>query len=351
MNHIAGLLALPYAYGAPVCSAQLRTEPEDFIVREWLGFEAEGDGPHWLLTVRKRDANTQWVARELARQAGVHPREIGYAGMKDRHAVTEQAFTVPVTPAPADWMTVSGEGFEVIRASRHRRKLKIGALKANAFALLLRHVQGERDAIEQRLQTIQRRGVPNYFGVQRFGRDGGNLTTALRWFETGSAPEDRQQRSFALSAGRSALFNRIVARRVELGSWDQLMPGEVANLDGSGSIFDVHELDATLLARCAELDIHPSAALWGRGELRSRDAVAALEQEVAQAHSVLATGLESAGLEQERRATRMPVLDLRWNWQGGHLNLEFRLHRGSFATSVLRELVTAANHDLPLDES
>jgi tRNA pseudouridine13 synthase len=351
VSDVAALLALPYAYGAPVCSAQLRSEPEDFIVREWLGFEAEGDGPHWLVTVRKRDANTQWVARELARHAGVHPREVGYAGLKDRHAVTEQSFTVPVTASPADWMSVSGEGFEVIRASRHRRKLKIGALKANAFVLLLRNVQGDRAAIEERLRAIQVRGVPNYFGVQRFGRDGGNLKTVLRWFETGLAPDDRQQRAFALSAGRSALFNRIVARRVELGSWDQLLPGEVANLDGSGSIFDVHELDATLLSRCVELDIHPTAALWGRGELRSRDDVATLEREVAQRHDLLAAGLESAGLEQERRATRMPVLDLRWRWQDEHLSLEFRLHRGSFATSVLRELVAAAGHELPSDES
>ena len=348
MSTIEALLALPCAHGGPVCAAQVRHVPEDFIVREWLGFEAEGDGPHWLLTVRKRDANTQWVAREIARLAGVHPREVGYAGLKDRYAVTEQSFTVPVNAT--DWTGVTGEGYEVVRAVRHRRKLKIGALKANEFELRLRDVQGEPAALEARLQTIAAQGVPNYFGPQRFGRDGNNLRSALRWFETGARPDDRQQQSFALSAARSALFNQFLARRVELQSWQQLQSGDVANLDGSNSIFDVPALDDVLTQRCAELDIHPSAPLWGRGELRSRGAIAEMEEGIARTHAQLANGLETAGLEQERRATRMRVQSLRWHWEARDLVLHFRLQRGCFATSVLRELVYSSS-ELPGDES
>ena len=348
MSSVDSLLQLPVAHGGPVCAAQIRAIPEDFIVREWLGFEPEGDGPHWLLTVRKRDANTQWVARELAKIAGVHPREVGYAGLKDRRAVTEQAFTVPVTQA--DWSGVRGEGFEVVRAVRHRRKLKIGALKANEFALRLRAVQGDTQAIEARLQTIARAGVPNVFGPQRFGRDASNLRVALRWFESGVAPEDRQERSFALSAARSVLFNRMVAYRVERQSWNRLQPGDVANLDGSNSIFDVPELDATLIERCEQLDIHATAPLWGQGELRSRGRVADEERTVADANSLLARGLEAANLEQERRATRMAVHALAWQWEGRDLLLSFRLQRGCFATALLRELIGAAD-DLPGDES
>lgn len=345
---IESLLELPFAYGGPVCAAQVRSVPEDFIVREWLGFEPEGDGPHWLLFVRKRDANTQWVARELARHAGIHPREVGYAGLKDRRAVTEQAFSVPVTQA--DWTGVSGDGFEVLRAVRHRRKLKIGALKANEFALRLRAVQGDRPAIEVRLQRFASAGVPNVFGPQRFGRDVSNLRAALRWFESGIAPEDRQERSFALSAARSALFNRCAAQRIETGQWQRLQTGDVANLDGSNSIFDVTELDDTLEQRCEQLDIHPTAPLWGRGELRTRGAVAEGEREVARSQGLLVAGLESAGLEQERRAVRMSVHALIWQWDGPDLCLRFRLQRGCFATAVLRELVGTAG-DLPGDES
>ncbi|MET0658657.1 MAG: tRNA pseudouridine(13) synthase TruD, partial [Steroidobacteraceae bacterium] len=347
MSALDTLLELPFAHGGPVCSAHVRRTPEDFIVREWLGFEPEGDGPHWLLTVRKRDANTQWVARELARMAGVHPREVGYAGLKDRHAVTEQSFTVPVTTA--EWNGIAGQGFEVVRAVRHRRKLKIGALKANEFALRLRDVQGDDAALNARLQVIATDGVPNYFGPQRFGRDANNLRSALRWFESGMKPEDRQQQSFALSAARSALFNRVVARRIERESWNRLLPGDVANLDGSNSIFDVPELDETLARRCAELDIHPTAPLWGRGELRSGGAVAELEQGVASALVIVASGLESAGLEKERRATRIRVQSLEWQREGRDVLLQFRLNRGCFATSVLRELVGNAD-DLPGDE-
>lgn len=348
MSSVDTLLVLPFAHGGPVCTAHVRRVPEDFIVREWLGFEPEGDGPHWLLTVRKRDANTQWVARELARIAGVHPREVGYAGLKDRYAVTEQSFTVPVTTT--EWNGVAGQGFEIIRAVRHRRKLKIGALKANEFALRLRDVAGDNAALAARLQVIATDGVPNYFGPQRFGRDANNLRSALRWFGTGVKPEDRQQQSFALSAARSALFNRVVARRIELEGWNRLLPGDVANLDGSNSIFDVPEADDTLIRRCAELDIHPTAPLWGRGELRSRGAVAEMEQGVAHTLTTVASGLETAGLEQERRATRMRVQSLEWQWDGRDLSLQFRLSRGAFATSVLRELVGKAE-DLPGDES
>lgn len=348
MSSIDALLQLPFAHGGPVCRAQVRAVPEDFIVREWLGFEPEGEGPHWLLTVRKRDANTQWVARELARMAGVHPREVGYAGLKDRRAIAEQAFTVPVTQT--DWSGARGDGFEVLRAVRHRRKLKIGALKANEFALRLRDVEGDPHAVESHLQLIAMAGVPNVFGAQRFGRDANNLRMALQWFDTGAAPDDRQERSFALSAARSALFNRMVARRIESQTWRSLQSGDVANLDGSNSIFDVPELDATLMERCERLDIHPTAPLWGGGELRTRGAVAQQEQAVAAVHGVLARGLESAGLEQERRATRMAVHALTWQWQDRDLVLQFRLQRGCFATALLRELVGGSN-ELPGDES
>jgi tRNA pseudouridine13 synthase len=255
---------------------------------------------------------------------------------------------VPVTST--EWTAVSGPGFEVVRAVRHRRKLKIGALKANEFALRLREVAGEAVAIEARLQAIAVAGVPNYFGPQRFGRDANNLRSALRWFDTGVKPEDRQQLGFALSAARSALFNQIVARRVELRSWNALQAGDVANLDGSNSIFDVPALDDTLIRRCNELDIHPTSPLWGQGELRTRGDIEAMERDVAQAHATLATGLVTAGLEQERRATRMAVQTLTWQWDAPDLLLQFRLNRGCFATAVLRELV-GTSEDLPGDES
>ena len=264
MTSFDEMTALPCAHGGPAGRAQLRAAPEDFLVQEWLGWEADGAGDHLLLTVRKRGSNTLWVAKQLARLGKLDPRDVGFAGLKDRDAVAEQSFTVPARSAIGEsWVGVNGEGFEVVGCARHRRKLKRGALKGNDFTITLRGFSGDAPLLEQRLQSIAVAGVPNYFGPQRFGRDGSNLRTVLAWFAEGVAPTDRWQRGFALSAARAAIFNAVVARRVGDGTWNQLLPGEIVNLDGSGSVFVAEVLDAALEDRCARLDIHPTGPMWG----------------------------------------------------------------------------------------
>jgi len=336
-------LRLPRAHGDPIASGAIRREPEDFAVREWLGFGADGDGDHWLLTVRKRGANTHWVGNQLAKLAGIHPRDVGYAGLKDRNAVTEQSFTVPVrSKLGAAWLGVGGDGFEVIAAERHRRKLKRGALKGNDFQIIVRDFAGDAAALAQRLDAIGRAGVPNYFGPQRFGHELSNLRAALAMFSGETKLHDRHERGFALSAARAALFNVVLAQRVAQGTWNALQAGDVANLDGSNSIFAVEAVDPTLLDRCAQLDIHPTGPLWGRGELKSQYATAALESSIAADHASLAAGLARADLDQERRALRLRVQNLSHHLTDGVLTLQFRLGRGAFATTVLHELLSNA---------
>jgi len=332
------MTTLPCAHGGPAGRAQLRAAPEDFFVQEWLGWDADGAGDHLLLKVRKRGANTLWVAKQLARLAKIDPRDVGFAGLKDRDAVAEQSFTVPARSAIGEsWVGVAGEGFEVVACARHRRKLKRGALKGNEFTIGLRGFSGDPQILEQRLQAIAVAGVPNYFGPQRFGRDAGNLRTALAWFAEGVAPADRWQRGFALSAARAAIFNAVVARRVSDGTWNRLLPGEIVNLDGSGSVFVAEVIDAALEERCAQLDIHPTGPLWG-GRASARPAPV-LEAEVVARHDVLAQGLSKAGLEPERRALRIRVDRLAWTIEGEVVQLRFRLLRGAFATAVLHELL------------
>lgn len=335
------------AHGAPVITAQIKSQPEHFVVREWLGFSPDNEGDHMLVVIRKRGANTIWVAKQLAKFAKCDSRDVGFAGLKDRHAITEQAFTVPSRQLqPDDWMQCRGEGYEVIAANRQRRKLKRGAHKGNAFEIVLTDVIGDTATLNSRLELIKQQGVPNYFGLQRFGRDGNNLSMAREWFASGKPIEDRHQRGFALSAARSYLFNAILQARIQQGTWNQLLAGDVANLSGSNSVFAVDQLDDTLIKRCNEFDIHPTGALWGTGELRTRHVVRELEMQVANEHSEIATGLSNVGLDQERRALRIQVRDLSWNLEGGQLTLKFALTKGAFATVVITELIGTAAENL-----
>lgn len=322
----------PRAFGAPPVSGRLRVEPEDFVVDEDLGFAPSGEGPHVLLRVRKRGANTDWVARELARHARCRAFDVGYAGQKDRHAVTTQWFTVPRGKGSAEeWLAVAGEGFAVLEAHAHTRKLPRGALAGNRFELRIRDVDGDREALASRLADIAGQGIPDYFGAQRFGRELSNLVRVAHGdFHT--------ERSFGLSAARSLVFNAVLARRVEEGRWARLEPGDVANLDGKGSVFDVGEVDAALEARVAALDVHPTGPLWGAGSMRVTGAVAALESGVRAEFASVCEALEAEAVAMARRPLRVAVRDLAHAFEGDALVLRLRLTAGSFATAVLREI-------------
>lgn len=345
---LAAALAPPRAHGAPLTRGSLREQPEDFIVEEDLGFLASGEGQHVLLKVKKRNANTQWVARELAKLCGCHPRDVGYAGLKDRHAIAVQWLSVPKSKLTLDaWREVRHPEFDVLQADAHSRKLPRGALAGNRFAIRIRAIDVADDVLAARVADIGRRGVPNYFGPQRFGRDGANLARIAE----GLRALKPQERGFVLSAARSLVFNAVVAERVRDGSWDRLEVGDLANLDGRGSIFSVDAVDSTLTERMAQLDIHPTGPMWGRGELSSRHRIADLEGRIAAQFQQPCVLVADAGMDQERRALRLAVRDLSWErepvpGQPSALVIRFRLTRGSFATTVLREIIDST---APLD--
>jgi tRNA pseudouridine13 synthase len=332
-------LELPRAYGAPPLTAELRRTPEDFRVDEILGYDADGEGEHALLWVEKRGANTDWVARELARFADVSPVNVGYAGLKDRHAVTRQAFTVQLAGKPdPDWTAFPHDEVKVLASTRHKRKLKRGALRGNRFVLVLRDVRGDRTHAEEVLQAISTRGVPNYFGEQRFGREGGNVAQARAMFA--GRRVDREKRSILLSAARSHIFNSVLAARVERDAWDKPLDGEIWSLAGSRSWFGPEPFDEVLAARLAQGDIHPSGPLWGQGDVPTAGVAAELEREVAAAFTDLADGLVAARMDQERRPLRLLPKDLRWRWLDDEtLELGFELPAGTYATVVARELI------------
>jgi tRNA pseudouridine13 synthase len=301
------------ALGAPLCTCRIRSTPSDFVVTEQLDIEFSGEGEHDWLWIEKTGANTTWVADQLARHAGVHSRDVGYSGLKDRHAVTYQWFSVRRPSGEGtDWSALEAEGVNVLEQQRHQRKLKRGAHKSNAFQIALRSddIGAHVDALNERLSAIAEQGVPNYFGEQRFGRDGGNI--ALGESIVAGRRVSRNKRSIGISALRSLEFNNELSARIDVDTWNKLLPGDKANLDGSGSVFDVDALTDELEQRCAEMDIHPCGVLPAIDKLKVKAA---------------------------HRPLRVRVADIARHDEGDAFWLEFQLPKGSFATAVLRELV------------
>jgi tRNA pseudouridine13 synthase len=218
---------MPFAFGGPQGEGQVRLTPEDFQVDEILGFEPDGEGEHLLLQIRKRETNTQWLARQLASFAGVPPRDVSYAGLKDRHAVTTQWYSIRLAGrAEADWRRLESDQIEILRVERHRRKLRPGALKGNRFLLVIRALSGRPEKLEEQLGQIRELGMPNYFGEQRFGQDYGNLQHAERLFSGKAGAIDRKLRGLLISSVRSQLFNEVLAARIETDCWDCPIPGD-----------------------------------------------------------------------------------------------------------------------------
>lgn len=330
---------LPFAHGGPPLRGIMRASAEDFFVDEDLGFAPDGHGEHVFLRVEKRGANTDWVARELARYARIAPDAVSYAGLKDRHALTRQTFSVhlPGKQAEPDWLALEHAEFRVLEAARHERKLKRGALKGNYFKIILRGIEGDRAAADARVAAIAAHGVPNYFGEQRFGREGGNVAQARAMFA--GRRVERDKRSFLLSAARSQIFNDVLAARVERAVWDTPLDGEIWSLAGSRSWFGPEPFNDVLAERLARADIHPSGPLWGQGEPPTQGDAGALEREIGAANSDLAAGLASARMDQERRPLRLMPKDLKWRWlDDAALELSFELPAGAYATVVVREL-------------
>lgn len=330
---------------ALITHALIKSRPEDFVVIENTGIEPEGQGEHLWLRLRKRDLSTPDMCAQLGKLAGVKQRDIGYAGLKDRYAVTEQWVSLlwPVNKEP-EWLAALPHTIELLQAQRHGRKLRKGALKGNQFTITLREVACDgRAALERRIEDIRQSGFPNYFGEQRFGRNGANVSSAKAMFNRSMKVRDRFRRGMFLSAARSYIFNQLLAERIRQGNWNQLLRGEVCMLEGSRRFFLSQAGDTGLQSRLYSGDIHPSGPLWGDGDPESQSAAHELEQEIAGNEPELVAGLAAARLQHDRRALRVIPGDLAMQWlDDATLDLSFSLPAGAYATALLRELVATA---------
>ena len=335
---------LAYLFGKPKSSGLLRSTESDFKVFEELPFKPCGEGEHLLIHIRKIAQNTLTVVSALAKYFKVKEQLVSYAGLKDRFAVTEQWFGVHLPGKENyDLSDLHINGVEVLSFKRHNKKLRIGALTGNHFELTLRDVT-ELETLKQRWQKIIDHGVPNYFGEQRFGIDGGNIDKAKQLFAGEIKVKNKKKRGFYLSAARSYIFNELVNKRIEHDYFDRLVEGDVCMLSGTQSVFIAQTVDENLTERLLSKDIDITAPLWGAGELMSQGETRHFEQQIAGAEPELCQGLAKFGLKQERRRIRLnlsqPVIETQTaTEQLNTVTLKFFLPSGCYATTILRELI------------
>ncbi|WNC69432.1 tRNA pseudouridine(13) synthase TruD [Thalassotalea nanhaiensis] len=329
---------LAYLYGKPNSHGELRRSVSDFKVDEILPFTFSGEGEHLIIHIRKTGANTLFVARQLAKYFKVKDALVSYAGLKDRNAVTKQYFGVHLPgKTQYDLSDLNIKGVEVLSYQRHNKKLKTGALIGNHFELMLRNVDDIED-VKDRWQKILSLGVPNYFGEQRFGQQGNNLTAATELFN-GKKVKDKKKRGFYLSAARSFLFNEFISERIKNKHFSTAINGDVYMLSGSRSIFSQDEVDETITKRLAEKDISITAPLWGAGELATSSQARELEQDLASNYEEFCKGLAKFGLKQERRSISLFLESGQLEVLENDIKLSFFLPAGCFATTILRELL------------
>ena len=274
----------PHACPASGASATLKQHNADFIVTELPLQQPSGAGEHLWLDIEKDGANTAFVAQQLAEAAGVRDMDVGYAGLKDRHAITRQWFSIHLPKGDTPDLTqLQHPEFKVLQQSRHVKKLRAGDLQGNRFRILLREVRGDRGAIDANLRAVAAHGVPNYFGAQRFGHDGGNVEQGRAMLARArSVCANPKKKGIYLSAVRSFVFNEVLALRIQRGLWGQTLPGDV--LDAAG---------------------RPTGPLWGRGRVTTTDQAQALEMEVAERHASLCEGAR-CGPQCRHRASVRP---------------------------------------------
>lgn len=326
-----------YWHGKPEAIATFKAMPEDFIVTETLPFELTGEGENLYLLIEKRELNTQQVCQHLAKVLGRRLRDIGYAGLKDKQSVSRQWFSVQANVRQdLDLTNIATPQIKLIDSKRHNKKLKIGNLKNNRFDIRLKGVENKQQLLAK-FELIKAQGVPNYFGLQRFGFKGNNLNWANRW-ANGESIRDKKIKSFALSAIRSYVFNEVVSKRLAIEKFQQPLENEVFLLAGSNSYFQ-EQVSPEIQSRLTQQDILLSAPLMGSADKKNPLTLPQLEVDILAQYSDWQTLLNEQCVDMQRRPIHLMPHNMTWQTVGDDVEVSFELTTGSFATSVLRECV------------
>jgi len=344
----------PVAYPElPPVGGKLGPDPEDFLVDEVPAYAASGKGEHQYVQVQKRLLTTPELVRRLAKAVGMNERDVGYAGLKDKYAVTTQWLSLATKTAISPELPL-GEGVTILAVTRHDNKLRTGHLLGNRFTITL--VGVHEQAFERASQIAARlrgNGLPNYFGAQRFGHAGRNLPDALSWLARGGRGRNRFEQKLFPSVIQSELFNRYLSARVALGT-DRLLNGEVVRLEGAGAMFRVDDLEKEQ-PRFGARDLHLTGPMLGPKMRPAAADALALEQRLTAELGLDEPMLGALGREAPgtRRDLFAPLPDLViepvTDRAEPALRLSFTLPAGGYATEVLRQLthepfLTASGH-------
>lgn len=319
----------------PGTGGVLRAQVTDFRVEEVPTYLPSGQGEHLFVHLEKVGHTTAHVLRELSAQLGVRDRDLGVAGLKDRHAVTTQWISLPAKFEPR-LAGFSLDGVRILDVSRHGNKLGLGHLRANRFVVRVREAAGQAPLAETTLAELTRLGVPNYFGPQRFGLGGLNAEEGLRVLRGESRLRDPRMRRFLTTSVQSMIFNRFVSLRLERGVFEALLTGDMAKKHDTGGVFMVEDAEAES-PRAQRGEVSATGTLFGRKVKPLTLDAGALEQEALAGFGLTPEVFSSR--RGDRRLTRVYPLDTDAKAETDGFTLSFTLPRGSFATSVLREVM------------
>ena len=349
--------SLHYVESAPTVSAKLKVALTDFKVEENLAFRPTSSGEHIFLKVKKINLTTLDVVRKISQITGLKMSAIGYSGMKDKRGECVQWFSIPLQEKLENLIaSLENDQLMVLTKQLNARKLKIGSHKENHFRIKLRDCRGGKSEFEKRLHRLMERGIPNYFGVQRFGRGMSNIRAMMAIAQEAPNLSDSKflrthqakpqiKRGILISAARAYIFNQVLSARLNSGNWTEYVPGDVVNLDGTDSYFSVAkgQWDEILEERLNNFDIHISGPLAGiiakQYKYITKSKAADIEDVALKKFKPLLKKLSEMNVLASRRPMRFLPENLRWSWSGDNiLDLSFSLRRGSYATSLLREV-------------
>lgn len=320
----------------PGTGGRIRSEIDDFVVTEIPSYLPSGAGDHVYAYLEKRGLATMDLVRLLQRQ-GVPERDVGFAGQKDKYAVTRQWVSVHEEYASQLETLADADGVELLEMSRHRNKLGLGHLRGNFFELRVRDPvldwKAKAEAIIAHLQSV---GLPNYFGPQRFGHFNTNASDAVRIIRGEKVAGGRRMHKFYQSALQSFIFNTLLKLRMEAGTFDSILSGDMAQKHETGGMFIVDD-PAAESTRAQALEISAVLPMFGKKVKPSTGMAGEIEAGVLGELELEWQDFRSA--HGARRASRVKLDEVGLTSTDDGYVVSFTLPKGSFATCLMRELM------------